>query len=560
MIRRLKVSNIAIIDHAELDLDPGLTALTGETGAGKSLFIDAIGLALGGRADADLVRAGTAKASIALSATLPKNSNLIAKCKAIGIDGLENGLEILREVSAEGRSSVKVNGKAVPVGTLREIGQDLIDLHGQHDHQTLLVPERQIEFLDSWIGPECLERRERVAEQYAKTEALKRKLHNLRTHQREREQRIDTLRYQIAEIEQADIKVGECHELKQRLSMLNNATKLSQATSQSLDELADSETSAILLIKQGVKDLESVQQWDDSLTTIITEVQTAQVQLEEAVRELRHYVSGLEFDESTIEVTAERLDLYQNLFRKYGEDEAAVVAYLEASTAELSDLLDDTMTEDGLIAQIENEESELQGMADSLTALRKSGATQFCKQVMSHIRDLAMESAEFEVSVEPQPIQAMGQDRVDFYFSANKGEPLRLLSRVASGGEISRVMLAIKVASAGRAGVPTLIFDEVDTGLSGRAAAITARKLSELSKHYQVIVISHLPQIAGAAAHHFRIEKSEVNDRVKTTLTKLTGEQRINELARLLAGEEIGESARANAAELLSLQSGGQSS
>jgi len=552
MVVELFVENIAIIDRAVITLTPGFTALTGETGAGKSLLIDAIGLALGGRADSDLVRHGAAKAVIEMKANLADRPEVAMIASELGVPDSNREIHIRREVTADGRSMVKINGRAFAVGTLRDFGQHLVDLHSQHDHQSLLVQERQIEFLDSWIGETCLTRRFEVAEAYSELEAQKRKLSSIRSHRREREQRIDMLRYQIDEIESAGISVGEWDDLKNRLSRMQHAQRLGIVATAALSRLADDEGSAMEVLSQSVREIESVKNLDDDLVPLVDGIATAHATLAEAVQELRSYVSQLDLDPRDLEATAERLDQLQGLARKYGDDEETILRYLSAAKTELADLEDSGVSEEELIANIQGGEDRLAALADELTVIRRQGAERFTVEVTEQIRDLAMESAEFQVSVEKQAVQANGQDRVDFYFSANRGEPLRLLNRVASGGEISRVMLAIKVASAGRAGVPTLIFDEVDTGLSGRAAAITARKLEELARHYQVIVISHLPQIAGRANTHFRIEKREKQGRVTTTLELLEGEARISEIARMLGGESIGESALANARELVS--------
>ena len=551
MIRELSVENIAIIDRATLPLGDGLTALTGETGAGKSLLIDAIGLALGGRADSDLVRSGTPKGSVSFVADLAPASPALVRCRELGIECPTGELSIRRDVSADGRSSVRINGKAFPVGTLKDVGQYLVDLHSQHDHQSLLIQERQIEFLDTWIGEPCITARDAYSAQFTLLEGLKRKLLNLRTHQRERIQRIDMLRFQVDEIESAGVIIGESEELKNRLSRLQHAQRLAQASAQVLARLADDEGSAIESLSQANRELDSLVSLDGDLQEVLRPLQAALASLDDGVRELRHYAETLDLDPQAVETTAARIDTLQQLFRKYGETESQVLEFLAQARLDLADLEDASISEEDLVIKIQAEDEALQVLGERLTAIRTSGAERFGAEVVSHIRDLAMDSAEFEVILQPQTPQPNGQDRVDFHFSANQGEPLRLLNRVASGGEISRVMLAIKVASAGRAGVPTLIFDEVDTGLSGRAAAVTAKKLQQLAAHYQVVVISHLPQIAGKADVHFRIEKSERNQRVTTSLHELRGEERVAEIARMLAGEHVGDSALANARELI---------
>ena len=551
MLVELSVENIAIIDKARIDLSLGFTALTGETGAGKSLLIDSIGLALGGRADSDLVRAGARKGTVCLVADLRANPLAIARCADLGVDLEDGKLVVQRDVSSEGRSTVRLNGRPVTVGTLKEIGRLLVDLHGQHDHQALLHVEHQIDFLDSWIGGTVYDLIAKVEDQFSTVESLKRKLNAIRNGHREREQRIDMLTFQIEEITDASPSPGETEDLEARIGRLQNSEKLGQGVFSTLESLADDEDSGLVRLATSLRELDSLARLDPSLEDLLEPLRTAEANLSDGLRELRAYADSLEADPAALEETAARLDLLQKLKRKYGDTETAILDYLEQAEKELADLQDQSFNEEELVAQIDEKEAELQASANALTELRKEKSKVFTKEVIKHLRDLDMPKADFEVRFEKISIQPSGQDFVEYYFTSNPGEPPRPLSKVASGGELARVMLAIKVASAGRAGVPSLIFDEVDTGLSGRAAAITAKKIEELSRHYQVIVISHLPQIAGRSNTHFRIEKVEKSGRVFTQVRELHGEERVEEIARMLAGETIGESALANARELL---------
>ncbi len=553
MILEISVENIAIIDRAQLRLGSGFTALTGETGAGKSLVIDSIGLVLGGRADSDLVRAGSVRGSVSMAVDLSDSPAARAKCLELGVEIEENLLVIQRDLAAEGRSTARLNGRTAPATALREIGALLVDLHGQHDHQALLHPERQIEFLDAWIGSECEALKFAVGEKYAVVEAIRRKISALRSHRRDREQRVDMLRFQIEEITAVDPMPGETEELQNTLRRLQNSEKLSQASLMASELLQDQESSASELLSSALRSLEQAAVLDSSLEETLAPLRAASVHLEDAVRAIRSYVDTLEVDPGTLEETAARIDALGKLRRKYGDTEEAILDYLAKAEEELATLEDADSNEEALQADMDRESERLQKAADELTKLRTSKAIEFGKAALSHIRDLGMEKAEFEANIQSRAIDAAGQDDLELSFSANPGEPMMPLNRVASGGELSRVMLAIKAASAGRAGVPTLIFDEVDTGLSGRAAATMARKLEELAGHRQVIVISHLPQIAGKATEHFRIEKVEDGGRSVTRITHLDGQERVEEIARMLAGEKIGDSAIANARELLGL-------
>lgn len=551
MLLALTVNDVATIESCSLDFGAGLSVLTGETGAGKSLLVDAIGLALGGRADADLVRTGARKAVVTLSADVSGVEDAVGVCAANGIEVLDGEIVIVREVTAEGRSTVRINGRLTTVSCLREIGRFLVDLHGQHEHQALMTVENQIVFLDQWIGAEALDLVGAVSRQHSELEATRRRLAALRADRRDIEKRLDMLKFQIEEIEVVAPVVGDFEETSARVSRLQNVERLSSSVAEALAGLADSEGSVIERLQGALKGIENSEALDSALGSVSGPLKTSLYALEDALHALRSYADSLETDPLALESAAEHLDSLKRLRKKYGEDEAAVLTYLESIKVELREMETSGSTECELSEAVGVQERALLETAAQLTRLRCDKARTFAEQVTKHARELALEHAEFEVRVSPQPVQSNGADSVEFYFSANPGEPPRPLAKVASGGEISRVMLAIKVASAGRAGVPTLIFDEVDTGLSGRAAAVTATKLRQLAQHYQVLVISHLPQIAGRADAHFRIEKAAKKGRSFTAVTLLEGDERVREVARMLAGEKIGDSALANARELI---------
>lgn len=552
MIVELNVTNIAIIEKSRLPLGAGLIVLTGETGAGKSLLMDSIGLALGGRADSDLVRTGAARAQVSMTADLSSTPVLIRKLDEIGVETEDGMLYVDREVSAEGRSTCRVGGKLAPVSTLRQIGNLLVDLHGQHDHQSLLSPERHMEFLDAWIGEPVAASVASVADAFEKAESLRRKLAALQTGMRDRVQRIDMLQFQIGEIESANPSVGELSAIEEKLSRIQHAEKLMTACQSALENLDGEERGALVDIGSAVRTLESVSKLDDGLQSPVEGLSSVLFSLQDAVADLRRYTELFDFDPGELEQLAERQDVLKRLMRKYGDDEGQVLSALAAYRTELQDLQNADQNADDLSAELAGAEARLDEVAAKLTALRTKKAKEFALAVQSEICELAMPNAEFRVAVNAKPVGPDGADFVEYFFSANRGESAKPLAKIASGGELSRVMLALKVTLAGCAGTPTLIFDEVDAGLSGRAAAIVATKLQSLSQQYQVIVISHLPQIAGRATTHFTIEKVEAGKRTLTQVRELVGEERVAEIARLLAGESIGESALANARELIS--------
>ena len=551
MLLELSVENIAIIDKAGISLGPGFTALTGETGAGKSLLVDAITLALGGRADSDLVRSGSSKGVVSLLIDVSTSPDVLTRCTELGVEVDAGQLAVQRELSAEGRSTVRLNGRPTSVGVLKEIGALLVDLHGQHDHQALLVQERQLEFLDSWIGDQVQISLSRVSQQFAETESLRRKLAHLQRSQQDRSQRTDMLEFQIQEIESVNPLVGEIAALQVQIERLQHLERLSEGANRSVNQMVGMEGSALELLGSIQKELQSLVTYDPSLEEIVASLSESTVRLQETSRDLAKYVDALQSEPGSLESVASRLDAVKKLMRKYGDTEEAVLEHLDRAKSELEALTGDETNVDELCSRLAAEEAKLNELAEDLTDLRTRMAKQFESEVQEHIRELAMENAGFQVQISRKPIDMLGQDEIVFLFSANLGEGLLPLSKVASGGEISRVMLAIKVAGAGKAGVGTLIFDEIDTGLSGRAAAVTANKLEQLAKSRQVVVISHLPQIAARADVHFRIEKSQDGQRTVTKVVELGHEERIHEIARMLAGESIGESALANARELV---------
>lgn len=550
MLRALTVTNIATIEYAELNFESGFTVLTGETGAGKSLLTDAIGLALGGRADSDLVRSGSAKATVTLLIDLSQPA-LLAPLAKLELEPDHNQITIHRELTAEGRSTVRINGRPTTVGTLRELGTLLVDLHGQHDHQALLAPERQSEFLDAWIGAPAQEAKANITATWLDLSALRARLATLRTGARDREQRLDLLRYQIEEISAANLQPGESEALALRLSRLQNAQRLGELIFNALDQTDQAESAATSQLTAALRDTELAARLDPELEPTVQLLRDALITAREAAHALSEYTATIEHDPKAIEATQERLDHVKRLLRKYGETESEVHTYLDSIQQELADLENISESTESLEREITQAEADHRAACAALTDLRRQRITEFTPLVTQHLHDLALPKAQFQVRLDPAEPGPLGADWLEFDFTANPGEPLRPLARVASGGEMARVMLAIKVAGAGRAGVPTLIFDEVDTGLSGRAAALTANKMSEIARHHQVFAISHLPQIAARADRHLRIEKSEVQGRAATQVTLVEGDDRIQEIARLLAGEQISPEALANAKAML---------
>ncbi|MBL8061060.1 MAG: DNA repair protein RecN [Chthonomonas sp.] len=549
MILELSVENIAVIERAQIELGRGFTVLTGETGAGKSLLVDAIGLALGDRADQDLLRAGAQKGPVQLVADVRGNAEALAYCEEAGIPLEDGQVYIQREITAEGKNVSRIGGRAQPVAVVKALGALLVDLHGQHDHQALLDPSRHLDYLDLWIGEPAATLLAEINQLVSEWSRLRTALNAIRQGMRDREQRLDLLRYQDKEIGDVAPQLGESAELDAQINRLRHSERLAELVMGALAAVADDDGAAEERLGSAVQMVSQANRIDESLST--SGLETTLENLRESIHELRAYAEQVAMDPEALEAAASRQDALKRLFRKYGESEAEVLEFHQKVREELAALEDGEATEEGLEAQVDVAATKVVEACAKLTALRTQKAKEFGQLVQSEIRELAMEKANFSLSVIPKEPDTRGADDIQFLFSANVGESLKPLSKIASGGEMSRVMLALKVILAGKAGVPTLIFDEIDTGLSGRAAAVVARKLRDLGKFYQVVSISHLPQLAGMADTHFKIEKVEKAGRVFTEINRLDESERVEEVARMLAGEEIGDMALANARELL---------
>ena len=551
MITELHVENLAIIQKASVSFRHGFTALTGETGAGKSLLIDALELCLGERADTELVRTGATKASVQLVVDLSQNPVILQAIEDLGIEPEHGVIYIQRDVFAEGRSQARINSKPVPVSVLREIGVQIVDLHGQHQHQALLDEETHVKYLDAWIGVGVSTLKADIATEFNKWLEAKRKFDALQKGIQEREQRVDMLTFQVNEISSFGVIEGEEKELTAGLARLTNAEKISGAAQRALACLSDDEINARDLLAIGLKEAEDIAKMDESID--ISELTESLELLQEGIHNIQIYLDKIDNDPASLELTVERLDGLKKLKRKYGETESEIIQFHNNAQTELDNLTDIEASEETLLKSLNEANSKLVEVSAELSSLRTSKSKEFALDVQQHLADLSMGKTLFQVQIKPIGPTAEGADFVEFLFSANAGEELKPLAKIASGGEISRVMLAMKSALAGRAGVPTLIFDEVDTGLGGSAAAAVGKKIRALSEHYQVLAISHLPQVASQATEHFRIQKGESGGRVQTDIIHLSEEERINEIARMLAGDSVSEHAVANARDLLNL-------
>lgn len=561
MLLELHVTNFALIDRLDLLFGAGLNILTGETGAGKSIIIDALGLALGERAGGDLVRTGADKATVEAVFDLSHApAEVRERLSAAGLAPEEGDGELLlvtRELSARGgaKSQCRINGHLMPVSTLREIAQGLVDVHGQHEHQSLLAWERHVDILDAWCGKDALLLRDEVARQVSELNALKRERESLRTDARERARTLDLYLFQQEEIQGANLAPGEEEDLALERSRLANAEKLADAATDAYARLSGGERGlgATDGLNAALTQIEHALAMDEGLAPVAEALREAVSYAEDAALTLRHYRDDVEFNPSRLEEIESRLDLLRTLKRKYGETVEEMIAYGAELDAKVDRLQNAEAREDDLTAAIEKAERAAEKTAASLTKARKKGGAQFAEGIKRELGDLGMTQTKFEVAIEPQATGMKGADRVEFLLSPNPGEPLRPLAKIASGGEMSRIMLAMKSILAQSGSVPTMIFDEIDVGVGGRTAQTIADKLDALAGSAQILCITHLAQIASRADTHLLIEKHVAEGRTTVTVNALDAEARVEEIARMLGGARRTEAVVQHAREMLSV-------
>jgi len=550
MLHALRIENLAIIDRLEVAFEAGFNALTGETGAGKSILIDALNLALGERADISLIRAGAEKLRVHAVFEVPNDPELHALLGELGVEPEDGLLYLSREVHTSGRSIARINGQPVPVSVLKALGERLIDMHGQHEHQSLLKPSSHLEFLDRWLGEPALKLRQQVRETVSALRQTERELQEIVAREREREQMLDLYRFQVDEIRAANLQVGEDEQLETEARRLMHAEKLVALAGNAYDALMG-ENGAYDQAASASRNLTEIARIDPSVSPWGEMLEGALAQLEEVAHNLRAYAESIEYDPARLEAVIERQELIKRLKRKYGDTIEAVLQYADEAAAKLHALETQTERRAELEAELARLQESAHALCEQLSALRRDGAQRFADAVQTVLRTLAMERAQFTVEVRPKPMDTTGADSVEFLFSANPGEPPRPLNKIASGGEMSRVMLALKTVLADAAPVPTLVFDEIDAGIGGRTAHAVGEKIAQLARHCQILCITHLPQIACRANHHLLIEKHTDGAATRASVQPLTGEARVHEIARMLAGTPT-ETALQHARELLS--------
>lgn len=547
MLSLLHIENIAVIERAEISFDQGFNVLTGETGAGKSIVIDAISAILGERAYRDMIRTGTAKASVRAVFTE------VPEYPWFGENGVEYDPEtvIQREIYLDGKNVCRVNGSLVSVSILRKLGIQLINIHGQHDSASLFDEDNHLNFLDAFADNEGL--RQDYGEKYASVAKLRREIDALTMDEGEKLRRMETLKYQIAEIEKAELEPGEDEALEERRKILQNAEKLSNGMEEAVECLYGGEDTdgAAGLLAQAEQALAKLSRFSDSFSAIHEKVADLMYQVQDAAEEVRDARDDLSYSADELEQIESRLDVIHKLRRKYGVTCEDILAYLDKAKKELDEIEFADGHLERLKGKLKKAEDSAWKAALVLRENRKTAAKALSERILSELAQLDMPRVQFACEFRDLELTGSGADAVAFYMSANAGEALKPMSKVASGGELARIMLAMKNVLAEKDQVGTLIFDEVDTGVSGRAAQKVAQKLRSVAAHKQVLCVTHLPQLAALANTHLLIAKTERDGRTYTSVTPLDFEGRKRELARIIGGASITETTLKSAEEML---------
>lgn len=558
MLQELHIQNIAVIDEVTVSFGNGLHVLTGETGAGKSILIDAINMALGSRTSKDLIRTGAAAAVVDLVFSV--SDTVLPLLEAMDIEAEDNTVIVSRKLSAEGKSICRINGIAVPVGIVRQVGALLLAIHGQNDNQEILSPAAHLKMVDTFGKNTAALSAYRSV--YEKRRLLMQEIEELETDEAEKARRIDLLQFQTDEIAAAALRSGEEEELEEKRTYLLNIEKIMEGASGAYAGLYGDEESAAAydLISDALRYLENVSAYDSTLSAYQETLSSVLADLEDVTHGLKSYLDRIEFEDGALDRVEERLGLIAGLKRKYGKDIPAILAYYDRCTEELNRLSDSEETLVKLHAELDVLNKELAKLAAELTSAREKAAAELQKRVLKELADLDMQKMQFVVAVTEKATSAGatqygpdGCDNVAFLISANPGEALHPLIKIASGGEMSRIMLALKSVLSDADVAESLIFDEIDTGVSGRAAQKIAEKMAALAKTRQVLCITHLAQIASMADIHYSIEKHVEGARTKTTVRQIEGEERMEELARIIGGVQVTELTRKNAAEMLGM-------
>lgn len=557
MLQELTIDNLAIIDHLSLEFDDHMTVLTGETGAGKSIIIDAVSLLAGGRGSQEFIRKGEEKLSLQGQFEIPKLPGYVAQLDELGISHDDGALIISREIHRSGRNTIRVNGTLVNAATLKQLGSGLVDIQGQNEHQLLLRPEAHLGMLDQFANAKVQPLLASYQEQYQEYRRLEAAVNQKKANEQQWAQRLDMLRYQVKEIGDADLRADEEDELIAERERLEHFQQIATTLQQVVGVLNDDEAAPVLdQVATIMNAAQEIAPFDPEYDDLAQSLSDAYYSLQDVANQAGHQLDSLEFDEERLATINARLATIADLEHKYGESLADVLAYYDQIKEELTDMEAAADSGSDLEERLNAVQADLLNQGNALSQVRQTAARKLAKQVHTQLKELYMDKAVFEVNFAKtkKPVfSATGIDQVEFYIQTNPGEAMGPLARIASGGELSRVMLALKTIFAQGEGVTSIIFDEVDTGVSGRVAQAIADKIRLIAEGSQVLCITHLPQVAAVAQHHLLIQKRVHDQRTTTSVTPLNTNQRVEELARMLAGDTITKLAREHASELLTM-------
>ncbi|WKF85180.1 DNA repair protein RecN [Lacticaseibacillus pantheris] len=556
MLQELSIRDFAIIESLDLSFATGMTALTGETGAGKSIIIDAVSLLAGTRGSSEFIRTGADKATLQGQFLVGDNQNTIDALAALGLAPDDGQVLLERDLTRTGRSVCRVNGKIVTTGNLRSVGETLVDIHGQNEHQELSHPEKHLSMLDQYADGAVHELLEQYRHTYRDYQQSLSTLRKKQQNEQEWAQRLDMLRFQVKEIDDADLHAGEEDELESERERLANFQRIQNALASAYDVFDNAEYNPVDALGEVMQQLESIADLGEDYRALSETINDAYYSLQDAQADLSKEIDGLEWDENRLNEIEERLALIQQLKRKYGDSVDDILAYGQRAHKELGTMEATSSDAAGLDGRVQQLYDQLVDLGQQLTEMRKGVAHRLTDAVHQQLKALYMAKTVFSVHFADHAQDAFtpnGVDVVEFYIQTNPGERAQPLARIASGGELSRIMLAIKTIFAESDGVTSIIFDEVDTGVSGRVAQAIANKISSIAGHSQVLCITHLPQVAAMADHEFKIAKAVHQGRTTTTVTRLSEDERVDELARMLAGTSVTQLTREHAQELLRL-------
>ena len=550
MLLEISIKNFAIIESISLNFEKGMTVLTGETGAGKSIIIDAMNMMLGARATTEVIRHGAPKAEIEGLFSIESNRALEEIFDEQGLE-LSDEIIIRREILQNGRSISRVNGQMVNLSVLRTIGQQLVDIHGQHDQEELMRPHRHIQMLDEFGDTSFFELKEAYQMSFDNYRRMRKQVLDIKKNQQEHKARIEMLEFQMAEIEAANLKAGEDVTLNQERDRLLNHKHIADTLTNAYIMLDNEEFSSLANVRSAMNDMESVEEFDPEYREISSSLSESYYVLEDITKRLESIIDDLDFDGNRLMQVESRLDLIHTITRKYGGSVDDVLEYFVKITNEYNLLTGNNLSSEDMEIELKKLEKNLVDLAGQVAQARHKIAQDLEAEIKQELQDLYMEKAQFQVRFSQGKFSREGNESVEFYISTNPGEDFKPLVKVASGGELSRLMLAIKSAFSRKEGKTSIVFDEVDTGVSGRVAQAIAQKIHKIGQNGQVLAISHLPQVIAIADYQFFIEKISNEHSTVSTVRLLTVEERIEEVAKMLAGENVTEAALTQARELL---------